>query len=410
MPHPPATARRPQQPAPRAPRARRNRPAAWTAAAVTAALALTATACGPSDTKADGKPAATASAGQGQDGHHGLRLPSGFPTSLADLEKWKHGDWRKWDSWARRAADFANPVIKDLWKPRRMAEAKDRPVPQVPPNIGGDQGVSDPAPRPVQAVPVPTPYHRSAGPVGKIFFDTPQGSFVCSGTVVRDPAHPGRSNLVWTAGHCVHKGKAGGWYRNIVFVPSYNDDGLSAAAAASAPRQQVAPDGVWWADWAGTSRQWIDTGAESGGSGSPYDFAVLHVHPENGTGKSLEETVGAALPVWFDAPSATAISRMGAWGYPAAPPFDGARMFDCLDKPGRLSLDPSMPTEYRIGCTMTGGSSGGGWFAKRPDGTVALVSNTSIGPSDNTWLAGPHLGAEARSVFDAVSGRFAAAG
>jgi hypothetical protein len=37
---------------------------------------------------------------------------------------------------------------------------------------------------------------------------------------------------------------------------------------------------------------------------------------------------------------------------------------------------------------------------------VALVSNTSIGPVTNTWLAGPHLGTEARKVFDAVSRKF----
>jgi V8-like Glu-specific endopeptidase len=31
------------------------------------------------------------------------------------------------------------------------------------------------------------------------------------------------SNLVWTAGHCVHADGSGGWYRNIAFVPAYND-------------------------------------------------------------------------------------------------------------------------------------------------------------------------------------------
>ena len=71
---------------------------------------------------------------------------------------------------------------------------------------------------------------------------------VCSATVVEDPAHPGKSNLVWTAGHCVHAGKKGGWYRNIVFVPSYNDAGKTAAAAAERRRgREVAPYGVWWA-------------------------------------------------------------------------------------------------------------------------------------------------------------------
>jgi hypothetical protein len=218
---------------------------------------------------------------------------------------------------------------------------------------------------------------------------------------VQDPAHPGKSNLVWTAGHCVHAGKNGGWFRNIAFVPSYNDLGQSQTALAGVSRDVLAPFGVWWADRATTSQQWIDTGSATGGNGSPFDFAALRVTPPPG-GRSLEETVGAAAPIWFDAPSATQIPSIGAWGYPAAAPFDGQRMFDCTDRPGRLSLDAQAPTEYRIGCTMTGGSSGGGWFAIRPDGVTALVSNTSVGPATNTWLAGPHLGEEARQVLNQI--------
>ncbi len=373
------------------------RRSAFATAAVTAAIALSATACGPNQPNADAKPSASvAPAGQSTQ-----KLPS-----AQDLQKWKQGDWKKWDHWAHQAADFVNPVIKNLWKPSRMTQAKDSPN-EVPTSIGQDQGVSDPAPAPKAAQSVQTPYHNNAAPVGKVFFDTPQGSFVCSGTVVEDPAHPGKSNLVWTAGHCVHAGAKGGWYRNIAFVPSYNDQALAASQINGAPQSEVAPYGVWWADWAQTSNQWISTGSETGGYGSPYDFAVLHVKPENATGKSLQETVGAALPVWFNAPAVNQFNSVGAWGYPAAPPYDGQKMFDCVGKPGRLSLDPSMPTEYRLGCTMTGGSSGGGWFARMPGGQTALVSNTSIGPADNTWLAGPHLGPEAQGVYQAISQRFA---
>ena len=96
-----------------------------------------------------------------------------------------------------------------------------------------------------------------------------------------------------------------------------------------------------------------------------------------------------------------------ATGYPAAPPYDGQKLFQCADKPGRLSLNTSEPTMYRIGCTMTGGSSGGGWVAAGSDGKPALVSNTSIGPVTAGWLAGPRLGEEAKGVYDAVSGKFA---
>jgi V8-like Glu-specific endopeptidase len=377
-------------------------------AAVVALIAVTATACGASGDNADANPSAAATVS----GTNGLTLPTSLPTSLADLDKWKdalkNGGWKDWDKskWLRDAADFINPVIDGLWDPSRMQNAGQSDK-QVASDVAGDAGQTDPEPAPVQAAAVKTPYSQNAQGVGKIFFDTPEGSAVCSGTVVKDPAHPGKSNLVWTAGHCVHAGKSGGWFRNIVFVPAYNDNGLSAAQVQNATRAQVAPKGVWWADGAQTSAQWIAQGAETGGSGSPFDFAVLHVTPEAGTGgKSLEEAVGAALPVWFDAPSATQIASIGVWGYPAAAPFDGQSMFDCVGKPGRLSIDPNAPTEYRVGCTMTGGSSGGGWYATMPDGNVGLVSNTSIGPATPRWLAGPHLGSVAKDVYDSVSQKF----
>jgi hypothetical protein len=83
-------------------------------------------------------------------------------------------------------------------------------------------------------------------------------------------------------------------------------------------------------------------------------------------------------------------------------------MYSCQGRPGRLSLGAGAPTLFRIGCTMTAGSSGGGWFARKPDGELALVSDTSIGPAKNsTWLAGPHLGTQAQGVYEAVSQRFA---
>lgn len=62
---------------------------------------------------------------------------------------------------------------------------------------------------------------------------------------------------------------------------------------------------------------------------------------------------------------------------------------------------------YRIGCTMTGGSSGGGWIAQGSSGKPSLVSNTSIGPVTAGWLAGPRLGKEAKGIYDAVSKKYA---
>ncbi|MFD3314333.1 trypsin-like serine peptidase [Streptomyces sp. NPDC058694] len=376
------------------------------------ALALTATACGADkDTSADAQASASA-AGDGK-----IKIPDDIKDRLKehgiDIDQWKGGAWKNWDKddWLREAGDYINPIIKDLWDPDRMREAEDPDQGKgVDENdLSGDQGVTDPEPAPVEAKGVPAAYHENAPEAGKVFFDSPEGTMVCSATVVQDPAHPGKSNLVWTAGHCVHAGKKGGWYRNIAFVPSYNNDAMSAAELATATKEEVAPYGLWWGDWAQTSDQWIEQGGATGGDGASYDFAVIHVTPEKGSGgKSLEETVGSALPVDFNAPAVSEVGDITATGYPAAKPFDGETMFQCADKPGRLSIAESQPTMYRIGCTMTGGSSGGGWVAAGSDGKPSLVSNTSIGPVTAGWLAGPHLGTEAKGIYDAVSKKFAA--
>ncbi|MFF4363021.1 trypsin-like serine peptidase [Streptomyces sp. NPDC001604] len=384
------------------------------AVALASALALTATACNSGDDKAGGQASASASASDTGSGDGKIKIPDDIKNKLKehgfDIDKWKHGAWKNWnkDDWLREADEFINPIIKGLWNPDRMRKANDPDKGVDENDLSGDQGVTDPTPAPVDAKAVAPTYHANAAASGKVFFDSPEGTMVCSATVVEDPAHPGKSNLVWTAGHCVHAGRKGGWYRNIAFVPSYNNAGRSAAQLQNATREEAAPYGVWWGDWAQTSQQWIEKGGETGGDGASYDYAVIHVTPEKGgNGKSLEETVGSALPVDFNAPAVPKVSSITATGYPAAPPFDGQRMFQCTDRPGRLSINASDPTMYRIGCTMTGGSSGGGWVATGSDGKPALVSNTSIGPVTSGWLAGPRLGAVAKGVYDSVSKKFA---
>ncbi|WP_194236288.1 trypsin-like serine peptidase [Streptomyces acidicola] len=375
------------------------------------ALALTVTACGTGDDGAN----ADVSASQGSsDGNGKIQIPDDIRDKLKehgiDIDKWKNGAWKNWDKddWLREAEDFVNPIIKDLWDPDRMREAQEPEKEVDESDLSGDQGVTDPTPAAVRAQAVPTGYHDNVPEAGKVFFDGPEGTMVCSATVVEDPANPGKSNLVWTAGHCVHAGKSGGWYRNIAFVPSYNDSGMTATELEGATKEEVAPYGVWWGDGARTSDQWIEQGGRTGGDGASYDFAVIHVTPEEGDdGKSLEETVGSALPVDFNAPAVPQVRSITATGYPAAAPFDGETMYQCTDKPGRLSLLKSDPTMYRIGCTMTGGSSGGGWVATGADGRPALVSNTSIGPVNAGWLAGPRLGGVAKDVYEEVSRKFA---
>ncbi|MDH6576539.1 hypothetical protein [Kitasatospora sp. MAP5-34] len=376
-------------------------------AALVAALLLGATACGSSGPTPGGPDAASATAAASGKPQLPTGIPSGLldglPKSWDDLKKWKFDDWDKWAS----KHVFHNPVVKNLWNAEKMkgAQPQEPAPPSAPaaPSPGNSAtGGTDPDPSPVQAVPVPRPYTATPAS-GKIFTSTPEnnGTGQCSATVIADPAHPGKSNLVWTAGHCVHEGKGGDWYKNIIFVPAYNSSG-AASQGKHATLDQVAPLGEWWADTIVTSPQWMAEGGRSGNSASQYDFAVMRVHNPDGGGKSLEETVGTALPVWFNAPRDQL--KVSAWGYPAVKPFDGQELDRCDGgTPVRLSYDPTRPPMLTIGCTMTAGASGGGWFATMPDGRLALVSNTSIGTADHTSLSGPYLESVAQQALTYLS-------
>ncbi|MDK1476881.1 hypothetical protein QNO07_26355 [Streptomyces sp. 549] len=372
------------------------------AAGAAGSLLALAAACGSAPGEAGGPPSPRA--GDSTDLDRGL--PTDLPDALGDLGKWKDGGWNTWDreKWLREAADFVNPHVKGLWDADRMHEAEESHPEVTDEELAAASADSDPEPAAVRAEQVRTPYHQNAAPVGKVFFDTPRGPMVCSGTVVQDPRNPGRSDLVATAGHCVHGGRNEGWYRNIMFVPSYNDEGHPAEQVGDTPQREVAPYGIYWAQWAQTTSYWIDRGdAAAGAAGAAQDFAVLRVQSESGEGQSLEETVGNALKINFEGPQPDRLEALSSYGYPAAPPFDGALMHTCTDAPGRLFVDPSQPPMYRIGCTMTGGTSGGGMYIAGARGKAELVSVNAIGPQPATWLAGPYLGEDAKGVFDAVS-------
>ncbi|WBP86753.1 trypsin-like serine peptidase [Kitasatospora cathayae] len=366
----------------------RGRRVAAAGAALLAALTLTAAACGPDGPTAPVTPPAA--------------LPKAAPTSLGDLSGWKLEDW------ARYVADsgFTNQTAPGYWTTARMAAARARPTPEYSLTAASPATVQrDAPPAAVQARPQPHPYGRDSALVGKLLMTTPQGDSACSATVVSDPLDPGRSNLVFTAAHCLHDGRGGGWVKNLVFVPAFNRDGQTGNQDGRGARgkpdddRQAAPYGRWTAVRALVSPTWLQ---ESGvGAHDQYDYGIVRVRAESGSGPSLEETVGGSVPVWFNAPREQ-VTSAAAFGYPVERPFDGMELEHCdsTAAPGRLSFDRARPPMYVIGCTMTGGAGGGGWFITK-DGKPNLVSVSSIGDRGPAgYLAGPSLQDQAKQAFD----------
>ncbi|AUY52373.1 hypothetical protein EH183_29450 [Streptomyces sp. CB01881] len=373
---------------------------------------VVATACGPDNSDTTGAETAaptTAATSTDKPGAAPIKLPS-----LDELKKWKYDDWEKFAQ-----QNVITPAVKGYWDLQKILKAKPskpgQPNPQPttaptaqPTGAASGQptsqpdGGNDPLPKLVEEKPVPHPFAKNFHVNGKLFFQDGNQEYVCSGTVVPDPANPGKSNLVWTASHCLHGGKGGKSHTNITFAPAFNSTG-AVSGGKQGSLAQAEPYGEWGAVAGIVSPTWSsEADPEYGGAWSQYDFGIIRVANPDGSNKSLEEVVGGSVPVWFNAPREQ-ITAVSSYGYPAGKPFDGMELEHCdSGKPVRHTIDPSRPAMLTIGCNGTGGDSGGGWFATK-DGKQVLVSDTSIGGNDNTWEAGPYLDDVAQHALEYIS-------
>jgi hypothetical protein len=89
-----------------------------------------------------------------------------------------------------------------------------------------------------------------------------------------------------------------------------------------------------------------------------------------------------------------------SFGYPAAPPFNGQRLWIC-ESP-LIANDPSAsPPTMGIDCDMTGGSSGGGWIVGN-----SVYSVNSYGYLNQPGVMyGPYQDSVAQSVYNQASVR-----
>ncbi len=202
--------------------------------------------------------------------------------------------------------------------------------------------------------------------VGKLFFTSSSGqNLVCSGTAVVSS----NKSVVDTAGHCLYW--QGGWVQNVIFCPQY-DNGST-------------PSGCWAARALEVPADWINVP-----NNFARDFGMAIVAP-NSAG-DLTDIVGGAG--WaYNEP----INQLYyAYGYPAAPPFDGQTRQFCEGARG-TSWQFGGGTVVSIPCNMTGGSSGGPWFilinntlylSGHNDFTSTLKQGHMFSPYyDDTWYA-----------------------
>lgn len=262
-------------------------------------------------------------------------------------------------------------AVRETWTPARMraatprdltvgADAADQPVP--PSGSGGGTvtlpydapTLEDAAERAGRRVRVPST-------AGKLFFTNRAGTpFVCSAAAINTR----RKNQVITAGHCVHSGNGGRWFRNFLFVPRY-DHGS-------------APDGQWVGKAAWAFRGWTRNGRFG------YDQAIVSF--ERLAGRRLVKVVGGNGIDWGRTPRQRGVR---IWGWPAEAPYDGesARRCEGRTTPWRRTNDAKMR------CPMNGGASGGPWLLRKHRrvnvGTIFAVTSRRTTAGTPYLLARP---------------------
>ncbi|MGF1618643.1 MAG: trypsin-like serine peptidase [Acidimicrobiia bacterium] len=284
--------------------------------------------------------------------------------------------------------------IVEFWTAERISQAiprdfvfdgtqfRERPVRPDRPGRGGTQGSS----------------WNSGGEVkettGKVLFEMGGFYYVCSGSVATESVS-GRSVVV-SAGHCVFDETNVEFATNWMFIPDYD--------AAPAPIDTAGNfcSQTEWGCWTATSLVVHEGYATAGGFNDQavrhdWGFAVMGLGGHGNT--HLDATVGAQ-PVSFA--SVSTGTTVSAFGYPAAGKYKGNDLIYCQ---GPVGTDPfTANTTYKVACTMTGGSSGGPWFAPfdNASGTGTQMSVNSYGYSGDQSMYGPMFNSDTQATWNAA--------
>ncbi len=209
--------------------------------------------------------------------------------------------------------------------------------------------------------PVGNGYPYSA--VGKLFFFIPPGASEPSGEYVCSASVDMNSHTVITARHCMYDYSTGVWYNNWVFYPAYSNGGNPAYHGGWTVRKL--------ATWVSNASTW------------DYDIGFMQLNDDRGYGcggSSGGRPVGSYTG-WFGATWNGDYSQRqwDIFGYPAAPPFGGAYLWE--DEAATGVLNPFGATNIvEVGNPQTGGTSGGPWIIGLDPFNLAIQ-----GPGNNTY-------------------------
>ncbi|MFI6638599.1 trypsin-like serine peptidase [Streptomyces sp. NPDC050504] len=204
--------------------------------------------------------------------------------------------------------------------------------------------------------------------VGRLFFVNSRGADTwCTATAVTGS----NRSAVMTAAHCVRRGSSPyNTNSTMVFVPGYS--------------KGVQPYGAFAVRTAVTPRSWE--------TDSVNDMAALAVDARV-DGRRLTDVVGGQA-VAFGRPVGGSVS---SFGYSATRPQLGEELLRCVGTAKAKDGAQAVP------CDMTGGASGGPWFADfdvRTGRGVLISVNSALDALTPTEMQGEVWGATARQVYE----------
>ena len=286
--------------------------------------------------------------------------------------------------------------IVDFWTPERIAQAVPRDFvidgrgwrakPDNPGKPGGGGGNST----------VTGASWKGGGDVvdttGKVLFAMGASYFVCSGSVATESV-TGRSVVV-SAGHCVFDETNEQFATNWMFIPNYD------AAPAPLDVQGSFCAQTQWGCWTAESLVVHEGYATAGGFNDQavqYDWGFAVMGDGGHSNTQLDAAVGSQ-PVSFSSVSPS--TTVSAFGYPAAGKYKGNDLVYCQGPVGTDQFTDDKT--YGVSCNMTGGSSGGPWFAPFDNGTGtgSQMSVNSYGYSGVKSMFGPMFNSNTEDTWN----------
>lgn len=301
------------------------------------------------------------------------------PAAAADPERSQHD----------RVVAYWTPERMQSATPRGFTYQQGRFVPSAkPPGAGGGGGGGSST---VTGAQWPDFKGKIYYATGRVYFTLSSGNYICSGAVATE-GNSGRS-IVLTAAHCAYDGQAGGFATNWMFIPEFDTNPTYTCANTV--------HGCWTATALVVHRGFAnETGFTA--NATLHDWAFAVVESGGKLNAQLDATVGS-FPIAFT--SYAQNTKMHATGYPAGGKYSpGYELIYCS---GPVAFDNwNANRTYKLGCNMTGGSSGGPWLTSF-DGTGdtgVLSSVNSYTYSGVKAMHGPKFDSKTQATWNAALG------